>query len=268
MKKTIICLLFVIMQIFMCLPNTLKMNDANAYSKKENDFAEMKISAKSGYLIDYNSGKVLFEKNSDEKLPIASVTKIMSTLLVMEAIDSGKIKYTDTVIVSERAASMGGSQVFLEVNEAMSVEDLLKSLVVSSANDATLALAEHICGSEESFVNAMNEKAKVLGMLDTTFMNTNGLDAQGHVSSAYDVAIMTRELMKHKDIFNYTTIWMGTIRNGAFGLANTNKLIRFYQGATGMKTGTTALAGNCLIASAEIDGQFVVQNQVFFLQVL
>lgn len=208
---------------------------------------------KSALLMEASTGRILYKNNEHEKLPIASVTKIMSTLLVMEAIDSGKIKYTDTVIVSERAASMGGSQVFLEVNEAMSVEDLLKSLVVSSANDATLALAEHICGSEESFVNAMNEKAKVLGMLDTTFMNTNGLDAQGHVSSAYDVAIMTRELMKHKDIFNYTTIWMDTIRNGAFGLANTNKLIRFYQGATGMKTGYTSTAKYCLSATAKRD---------------
>ncbi|MBP3387672.1 MAG: D-alanyl-D-alanine carboxypeptidase, partial [Clostridia bacterium] len=155
---------------------------------------------KSSILMEYSTGKILYNKNEHEKLPIASVTKIMSTLLVMEAIDSGRIKYTDQVTVSEHAASMGGSQIFLEPNETMSVEDLLKSLVVSSANDATLALAEHIYGSESSFVNAMNEKATVLGMNDTFFVNTNGLDAEGHLSSAYDVALMTRELMKHEDI--------------------------------------------------------------------
>lgn len=213
---------------------------------------------KSSILMEYSTGKILYNKNEHEKLPIASVTKIMSTLLVMEAIDSGRIKYTDQVTVSEHAASMGGSQIFLEPNETMSVEDLLKSLVVSSANDATLALAEHIYGSESSFVNAMNEKATVLGMNDTFFVNTNGLDAEGHLSSAYDVALMTRELMKHEDIFKYTTIWMDTIRNGAFGLANTNKLIRFYNGATGMKTGYTSKAKFCLSATAKRDNMQLI----------
>lgn len=211
------------------------------------------LGAKSTLLMEASTGKILHASNEHEKLPIASVTKIMSTLLVMEAIDEGKISYDDVVTVSKRAASMGGSQVFLEEGERMSVEDLLKALVISSANDATLALAEHICGSEDSFVARMNERAENLGMKNTRFVNTNGLDAEGHLSTAYDVALMTRELMKHQDVFKYTTIWMDTIRNGAFGLANTNKLIRFYDGATGMKTGYTKKSGFCLSATAKRD---------------
>ena len=209
-------------------------------------------------LMEYSTGKVLYAMNENDKVPIASVTKVMSALLILEALDSGRISLNDTVTVSETAASMGGSQVYLEPFEQMSVEDLLKSMVVSSANDATVALAEHISGSVESFVTQMNERAAQLGMANTHFVNTTGLDAEGHYSSAYDVALMTRELMHHSLIFNYSTIWMDTIRNGAFGLANTNKLIRFYPGATGMKTGYTSSAGFCVSATAQRDGMQVI----------
>lgn len=213
---------------------------------------------KSALLMEASTGKVLFSMNEDEKLPIASVTKIMSTLLIVEAIDNKKIALTDMVTVSERAASMGGSQVFLEVGEQMSVHEMLKALIVVSANDATLALAEHVYGSEESFVTAMNEKAKELGMQNTNFVNTNGLPIENHYSSAEDVALMTRELLKHPLIFEYTTIWMDTIRNGTFGLANTNKLIRFYSGANGMKTGFTDDAKYCLSGTAKRNGMQLI----------
>lgn len=214
--------------------------------------------AKSLILMEYSTGKILFAENENEHLPIASVTKVMSTLLVMEAIDSGRITLGDSVTVSANAASMGGSQVFLEEGETMSVDDLLKSLVVVSANDATVALAEYVCGSEGSFVSAMNARALELGCSNTHFANTNGLPIENHYSSAYDVAVMTRELMKHRKIFDYTTIWMDTIRNGSFGLANTNKLVRFYKGATGMKTGFTGEAKYCLSGTASRDGMELI----------
>lgn len=214
--------------------------------------------ARSLLLMEYSTGRILFAKNEKEHLPIASVTKVMSTLLVMEALDSGKIALTDMVTVSEYAAGMGGSQVFLEPGEEMSVEDLLKSLVVSSANDATVALAEFIGGSEGSFVQAMNQRARELGCENSNFVNTNGLPAENHYSCALDVALITRELMKHEKIFDYTQIWMDTIRNGSFGLSNTNKLIRFYKGATGMKTGFTDEAKFCLSGTAERDGMQLI----------
>lgn len=214
--------------------------------------------AKALLLMEYSTGRVLFAENETEHLPIASVTKVISTLLVVEAIDSGRITLQDVVTVSEYAASMGGSQVFLEAGEQMSVEDLLKSLVVVSANDATVALGEYICGSEESFVQAMNDRARELGCENSNFVNTNGLPAENHYSCALDVAIITRELMKHEMIFNYTGIWMDTIRNGSFGLANTNKLIRFYKGATGMKTGFTGEAKYCLSGTAKRDGMQLI----------
>jgi len=210
--------------------------------------------AKSLLLMEYSTGKILFAENEKEHLPIASVTKVMSTLLVMEALDSGKIALNDTVTVSEYAASMGGSQVFLEPGEEMSVEDMLKSLIVASANDATVALAEHIWGSETAFVQAMNQRATELGCENSNFVNTNGLPVENHYSCALDVAIITRELMKHEKVFDYTQIWMDTIRNGSFGLSNTNKLIRFYKGATGMKTGYTDEAKYCLSGTAKRDG--------------
>lgn len=207
-------------------------------------------------LMEASTGRVLFEKNADEALPPASVTKVMTMLLVFEALDAGVIKLSDMVQASERAASMGGSQIYLKVGEEMSVDDLLKSLIVASANDAAVALAEHIAGSEESFVARMNARAKELGMENTHFENTNGLDdtATAHLTSARDIAIMTREVVKHEIVFNYSTIWMDTIRDGAFGLTNTNRLIRFYKGATGLKTGSTAKAKFCISATAERDG--------------
>ncbi len=207
-------------------------------------------------LMDAKTGRVLYEKNADEALPPASVTKVMTMLLVFEALDAGTIKLSDMVQASEHAASMGGSQIYLEPGEEMSVDDLLKSLIVASANDAAVALAEYISGTEEAFVARMNERAAELGMENTHFENTNGLDdtAENHLTSARDIAIMTRELIQHEEVFNYSTIWMDTIRDGAFGLTNTNRLIRFYKGATGLKTGSTAKAKFCISATAERDG--------------
>lgn len=216
------------------------------------------LQCKGCLLMEASTGRVLYEDRADDPLPIASVTKVMATLLIMEAIDAGKLALTDTVTVSDRAASMGGSQVFLEPGEQMSVDDLLKSLIVVSANDATVALAEAVCGSEEAFIAQMNEKAAELGLTNTHFVNTNGLPVEGHHSSARDVAITTRALLQHPLVLNYTGIWMDTIRDGRFGLANTNKLIRFYQGATGMKTGFTSEAGYCLSGTAKRDGMELI----------
>ena len=208
--------------------------------------------AQGAILIEQETGKVLFEKNPDEKMPIASVTKVMTLLLVMEALDGGVITLDDTVTVSENAASMGGSQAWMEPGENLSVHEMLKAVVVSSCNDGAVALAEHLAGSEGEFVARMNEKAKALGMTNTEFINCTGLDDEAvHYSTARDVALMSRELLKHEKIFDYTTIWMDTIRNGAFGLNNTNKLIRFYSGANGLKTGSTSKAKFCLSASAK-----------------
>lgn len=214
------------------------------------------VDARSAVLMDAETGSVLYEKNATEALPPASVTKVMTLLLVMEAIDGGRLNLSDTVSISEYAASMGGSQVYLEPGEQMSVEDLLKSVVVSSANDAAVALAETVAGSEEAFVSQMNARAAELGMKSTVFENVTGLDDDTvhHLTSALDIALMSRELLTHESILNYTSIWMDTIRNGAFGLSNTNRLIRFYSGATGLKTGSTAKAGFCISATARRDG--------------
>lgn len=218
------------------------------------------IDAKSGILMEATTGKVLFEQNADEALPPASVTKIMTLLLVMEAVDSGTLKLTDMITASTNASSMGGSQIYLKEGEELSAEDMIKSVVISSANDAAVALAEHIAGSEEAFVKKMNEKAAELGMKNTVFENTNGLDdtAQNHVTSARDIAIMSRELLKHKKILEYSSIWMDSIRDGAFGLTNTNRLVRFYKGANGLKTGSTSKAGFCVSATAERDGMTLI----------
>jgi len=219
--------------------------------------AEIEADAISVILIEATTGKVLYEDNADEKLPPASVTKVMTMLLVMEAIDSGVIKLDETVTVSEHAASMGGSQIFLEVGEQMSVEDMLKSVVIASANDAACALAEHISGSHDAFVDKMNERAKQLGMVNTHFENTNGLDdtTENHLTSARDIAIMSAELIvQHPAILEYSSTWQDTIRNGEFTLSNTNRLIRFYNGANGLKTGSTSKAKFCISASACRDG--------------
>lgn len=210
-------------------------------------------------LMEKETGIILFEKNAHEKREPASVTKVMTLLLVMEAIDSGRLKYDDTVTVSAHAASMGGSQTWMKEHEQMSVHDMLKTVAVVSANDGSVALAEHLAGSEQAFVSMMNERAKQLGMNDTTFVNCTGLPAQGHVTSVYDIAVMSRELiLNHPDIRQFTTIWMDTIRDGAFQLSNTNKLIRYYEGATGLKTGSTDSARFCLSATAERDGMELI----------
>ncbi len=213
--------------------------------------SDLGLNAKSAILMEETTGNILYESNSDERLPIASVTKVMTMLLIMEAVDSGKISLDDMVTVSENAMSYGGSTMFLETGEQLTVNDMLKGIAVASANDGCVAMAEHLAGSESAFVDMMNEKAKELGMENTHFMNTNGLDEDDHYSSARDVAIMSRELMKHETIFNYTSIWMDTLRGGKFQLANTNKLIRFYDGANGLKTGSTSKALCCLSAAAK-----------------
>ena len=214
------------------------------------------VAGKSALLMDVATGQVIYEKNAHEPLPPASVTKVMTMLLIMEAIDSGKIGWEDMVITSEAAAAKGGSQIYLKVGESMPVSDMVKSIAVSSANDCACAMAEHLAGSEEAFVSLMNRRAEELGMGDTHFVNCTGLDdgeeAKDHRTSAFDIALMSRELLaKHPDIKKFTTIWMDTVRSGAFGLSNTNKLVRFYPGATGLKTGFTSGAGYCLSASAQ-----------------
>lgn len=213
------------------------------------------LTAKSAILMEATTGKILFTKNAEEALPPASVTKIMTLLLVMEAIDTGKIKMSDLVSVSAHAASMGGSQVYLKEGERMTVEDLLKSVVIASANDAAVALAEYISGSVDSFVDKMNRRAEQLGLKNTRFENPTGLDdtATSHLTSAHDIALMSQALIRHNTILQYSSIWMDTIRDGAFGLTNTNRLVRFYRGCTGLKTGSTDKAGFCVSVTAERD---------------
>ncbi len=212
------------------------------------------IPAKSAILIEPMSGKVLYEKNADERLPPSSITKIMTLLLVMEALDEGRLTLEDTVTCSPHASSMGGSQIWFEPGEQMTVHELLKATAVASANDASVALGEKIAGSEEGFVAMMNQRAGELGMTNTEFRNATGLDAESHLTTARDIATMGAELLKHPKIKEYTTIWMDSLRNGETQLVNTNRLIRFFEGATGLKTGTTDGAGHCLCASAERNG--------------
>ncbi len=216
------------------------------------------IKAKSVILMEPKTQTVLYENNSDEKLSPASITKIMSLLLVMEALDRGDITLETVVTASEHACSMGGSQIWLEPNETMTVHELLKATVIASANDACVALGELVSGSEEGFVALMNSRAKELGMNNTTFKNCTGLDAEGHLTSAHDVAVMSSELIKHELIKDYSTVWMDSLRNGESELVNTNKLVRFYKGTTGLKTGTTSTAGYCLSATAQRDGMELV----------
>ena len=225
--------------------------------------APTEVAAKSALLMDIATGTVLYEQNAHEPLAPASVTKVMTMLLIMEAIDQGRIGWDDTVTASENAAAKGGSQIYLKAGETMSVADMVKSIAVSSANDCACAMAEHIAGSESTFVSMMNTRAQELGMENTNFVNCTGLDddpeAAKHLTSAYDIALMSRQLMlHHPDIKKYTTIWMDTVRGGSFGLSNTNKMVRFYPGSTGLKTGFTSAAGYCLSATAQRDGMELV----------
>ena len=220
--------------------------------------SEEDISSPSAILMDASSGKILYEKNAHEQRPCASITKVMTLLLVMEALDTEKIHLDDVVTASAHAASMGGSDIWLEEGEQMTVDDMIKATAVASANDAAVALAEFINGTEDDFVRAMNDKAKSLGMQDTTFMNCNGLDEEGHITSAYDVALMSRELIRHPKIFEYTSIWLDYLRGGETQIVNTNKLLRTYDGITGLKTGTTGDAGSCITATAERDGMSLI----------
>ena len=215
---------------------------------------------KSAVLMEASTGKILYAHNPAEAMPPASVTKIMTLLLVMECMDAGTLHWEDTVTASARAASMGGSQIFLKEGEQMTARDLIKSVVIASANDAAVALAEHTYGSEEAFVKRMNQRAAELGMTATHFENTNGLDdtARNHVTSAGDIAIMSRELIRHKEILEFSSTWMDTIRNGQFGLTNTNRLVRFYRGCNGLKTGSTAKAGFCVSVTAEREGMTLI----------
>lgn len=212
--------------------------------------SDQEVKAPAAVLMEAKTGKVLYEKNSHEKRPAASITKVMTLLLVMEAIDSGKISLTDTVTASAHAASMGGSDIWLQQGETMSVNDLIKATVIMSANDAAVALAEYVAGTEDDFLRLMNERANELGMKDTTFKNCNGLDEDGHLTSAYDVALMSAALLKHEKITEYTLTWIDHVRDGKTQLVNTNKLIKSYKGITGLKTGTTGKAGSCISASA------------------
>lgn len=223
---------------------------ANANASTQNNF-DMQLESGAAILIDQKSGEVLYEYNSHEQLRPASVTKVMTILLIMEALDSGKITLEDKVPCSENASAMGGSQIWLDVREELTVHEMLKAICVVSANDCTVAMAEYLAGSEEAFVEQMNKKAKELGMNDTVFKNCHGIDEDGHVTSAYDISLMSRELLNnHPNITNYTTIWMDTLRDGKSQLVNTNKLLRTYTGATGLKTGSTSLALYNLSASA------------------
>lgn len=218
----------------------------------------LSLNSKSVVLMETDTGKILYEGNSDIRLPPASITKIMSLILIIEAIEDGRFSLDTVLVCSDTAAALGGSQIWLETGEEMTVDDLLKAVVIVSANDATVLLAEAVAGSEESFVALMNRKARLLGMNNTNFCNATGLDAEGHYSSAYDVAIMASELLRHKIITDYSTVWMDTLRNGKSELVNTNRLVRFYEGCTGLKTGTTSTAGYCLAASAERNGLSLV----------
>lgn len=216
------------------------------------------INAKSVILMEVNTSQILYESNADEKLAPASITKIMPLLLVMEALQKGTLSLETVIYASAHACSMGGSQIWLEEGEGMTVDELLKATVIASANDACVALGEAIAGSEEGFVALMNKRAKELGMMNTEFKNCTGLDAEGHVTSAHDVAIASCELLKHELIKKYSTVWMDTLRDGQSELVNTNKLVRFYEGTTGLKTGTTSQAKYCLAASAKREGMELV----------
>lgn len=265
MKKFFYKLTAIIIAVIMLLPICLKVfGEENDPNPSQNQFGvldgSLNLNCKSAILMEATTGTILYAQNAEEALPPASVTKVMTLLLVMEAIDAGTIRIDDIVSVSANAASMGGSQVFLEEGEQMMVEDLLKSVIIASANDAAVALAEYVSGSVEAFVDKMNTKAAELGMTSTKFENVTGLDdtAQNHLTSAKDIALMSCALVAHPLVLQYSSIWMDTIRNGEFGLTNTNRLVRFYRGCTGLKTGSTSKAGFCISATAERDGLSLV----------
>lgn len=265
MKKTLYRLTGILLTVFFLvgsiipcyaeetLISSTPQNEVSVFGIKE---GSLNLPCKSAILMEEKTGTVLYLQNADEALPPASVTKIMTLLLIMEAVDKGTVHLDTPVTVSANAASMGGSQVFLKEGEQMPLEDLLKSVVIASANDAAVALAEHICGSVGSFVEKMNAKAAALGMTSTNFENVTGLDdtAENHVTSARDIALMSRALISYSDILKYSSIWMDGIRNGEFGLTNTNRLVRYYQGCTGLKTGSTSKAGFCVSATAKREG--------------
>ncbi len=254
-KNTILRFLAAVFAALIFTQTAVFAENIDIAAQVDTDVSAPLVTGKSGILIEPASGNVLYEFNPDERLQIASVTKVMTMLLIFEALDSGKIRYDDMVSASEHAASMGGSQVYLEPGEQMSVDDMLKAIAISSGNDAAVAMAEFVGGSEEAFVEMMNKKAEALGCENTHFCNCNGLDEPDeHYSSARDVAKISCELIKHSDVFNYTTTWMDSLRNGSFGLSNTNKLLKTYNGATGLKTGSTSKALYCLSASAERNG--------------
>ncbi len=244
------------MKKLICAALCSLMLTAPVYAVNTLSDSDIEISAPSAVLMEKVTGEVIYEKAAHEKLPPASVTKIMTMLLIVEAAERGDISLDDTVTASERAASFGGSCVYLEQGEKMSVGEMLKCICVVSANDCAVAMAEHLCGSEQAFVSRMNERARALGMEDTVFKNCTGLfDDEGHYTSAYDIAVMSRELIRHDMIKQYSTIWMDSIRNGEFGLTNTNRLVYCYDGCTGLKTGFTEKAMYCLSATAERGGE-------------
>ena len=259
--KVWIKILLIILISVLIIPSVCFASDSFYVWTSSSDTVQTSTSASnldldcgSAILIEQHSGQVLYEQNMHEQLRPASVTKIMSILLIMEAIDSGRLSYTDKIPCTENAAGMGGSQIWLDVREELTVDEMLKAICVVSANDCTVAMAEYLAGSQEAFVEQMNAKAKELGMNDTTFKNCHGIDEDGHVTSAYDIALMSRELLNnHPDITKYTTIYMDTLRDGKSSLVNTNKLVRNYKGATGLKTGSTSLALYNLSASATRD---------------
>lgn len=250
MKKRLLALFLSMFILFQLMPLGATAKESDELSPTLATPSEPECN--SAILMDADSGKILYAKNENEAYPPASVTKIMTLLLVMEEIEAGRLKLDDKIVASEHACSMGGSQIYLKVGEVMSAEDMIKSVVIASANDAAVALAEHTYGSESAFVQRMNERAQELSMKNTNFENTNGLDdtAENHKTSALDIAIMSRELIRHKEILNYSSIWMDSVRNGEFGLTNTNKLVRFYKGCTGLKTGSTSKAGFCVSVTA------------------
>lgn len=262
MRKFLSCFILSVLLSFVISPFALSFSnssfvwseDFSTVETSVNEPTNLELVAESAILIEQSSGKILYEKNSHEQLRPASVTKVMSILLIMEALDSGKISLTDKVPCSEKASKMGGSQIWLDPRETLTVDEMLRAICIASANDCTVAMAEYLTGSEEAFVEKMNEKAKELGMNDTTFKNCHGLDVDGHLTSSNDIALMSKELLsKHSSVTKYTSTWMDTLRDGKSQLVNTNKLIRNYKGITGLKTGSTSLALYNLSASATRD---------------